>query len=125
MFQICGNVSNMLFQLFVEINSLFSYCIKFLIDIVKQPSGCFISFSSKRRSKMSLRAISCIKCVGGYSHLIKFEKSKQSKQRYKCLKCKETRIESYKYSAYNKDTNRQIVVPTKEGSGIRCIVRAL
>lgn len=54
---------------------------------------------------MGLEIISCIKCVGGYSGIIKFERSKQGKQRYKYLKCKKTRVEHYTYSAYNRYIN--------------------
>ncbi len=119
-----GNVSYVLFELFVEINSLFSYCIKFLIDIVKQPSGCFTSFGGKIWSEMNLVAISCIRCVG-HSDLIKFGKSNQGKQRYKCWKCNKTRVKNYTYSAYNNNINRQIILLTKEGLGIKNTARVL
>ncbi len=73
---------------------------------------------------MDLVAISCIRCVG-HSDLIKFEKSNQGKERYKCLKCSKARVENYTYSAYNNNINRQIILLTKEGLGIRSTARVL
>src|SRR5690606_23163336 len=47
------------------------------------------------------------------------------KQRYLCKKCKRTRVEKYTYNAYKADINKQIILLTKEGLGIRSTARVL
>ena len=47
------------------------------------------------------------------------------KQRYKCKACGKKFIDNYSYNAYHSNLNRQIVVLTKEGLGIRSTARVL
>lgn len=74
---------------------------------------------------MSLKAISCIKCVDDSNNVVKYGKSKQDKQRYKCLNCGKTFVESYTYAACKKYINELIILLTKEGLGIRSTARFL
>lgn len=76
--------------------------------------------------------MSCIRSVGGdkicsycEGKLIKYGKTKQQNQRFKCTNCSKTQVEQYKYNAYQPNLNRQIVVLTKEGMGIRSTARVL
>jgi len=47
------------------------------------------------------------------------------KQRFKCRSCGKRQIKKYSYNAYHSNLNRQIVVLTKEGLGIRSTARVL
>lgn len=76
--------------------------------------------------------ISCIRSVGRekicsycQGKLIKYGKTKHRTQRFRCKKCNKTQVENYTYNAYQPNLNRQIVVLTKEGLGIRSTARVL
>ena len=58
-------------------------------------------------------------------HLIKSGKTGTGKQRYCCKECGKRFITNYTYQAYQTNTNRQIIVLTKEGLGIRSTARVL
>ncbi|MEI6752538.1 MAG: IS1 family transposase [Paludibacter sp.] len=57
--------------------------------------------------------------------LIKSGKTTNGKQRYCCKECSKRFIINYSYNAYSSDTNRQIILFTKEGLGIRSTARVL
>lgn len=74
----------------------------------------------------------CIKRVDGKlgcsfcdSYVVKNGKSSVGNQRYYCKKCKHSQVESYRYKSYESRVDRDIVVLTKEGCGIRSIGRIL
>lgn len=74
----------------------------------------------------------CIKCVGDIkycqicsSKLIKYGYTSNRKQRFKCKQCDVTVVEEYKYNAYNKEIDHNLVTLTKEGVGIRGTARIL
>ncbi len=58
-------------------------------------------------------------------NLIKSGKTGTGKQRYCCKECGKRFITDYTYQACQTDTNRQIIVLTKEGLGIRSTARVL
>jgi len=58
-------------------------------------------------------------------NLIKSGKTATGKQRYCCKECGKRFITNYTYQAYQTNTNRQIIVLTKEGLGIRSTARVL
>jgi insertion element IS1 protein InsB len=64
----------------------------------------------------------CSKCD---NQLIKYGFTKIHKQRYLCKECKTTAVNNYKYNAYNKHINENIVAFTREGVGIRSTARLL
>lgn len=68
---------------------------------------------------------SCIKCVDGENSMVKNGKSKTGKQRYICKTCGKTQVENYTYNAYTPNLNKQIIILTKEGLGIRSTARVL
>lgn len=81
---------------------------------------------------MALFSTSCFKGVGATfvcekceSLCIKYGKTKSGNQRLYCKKCKRTRVINYKYKAYCKSINANIVLLTKEGLGIRSTARVL
>jgi IS1 family transposase len=57
--------------------------------------------------------------------LIKSGITTNGKQRYCCKKCNKRFIVNYCYNAYQSDTNKQIILFTKEGLGIRSTARVL
>ena len=46
-------------------------------------------------------------------------------QRYKCKDCSRRQQENYRYKAYDQDIDRQIVMLTREGVGIRGLARCI
>lgn len=74
---------------------------------------------------MALNEISCCRCVGEISNMIKYGKTKSGSQRYICKLCNKTRVENYIYQAYNPDIDKNIIQLTKEGLGIRSTSRIL
>jgi insertion element IS1 protein InsB len=81
---------------------------------------------------MGLFLTSCIKYVGCCyfcstcnTKIIKYGKTLAGKQRYICKNCKKTSVINYQYKAYDFDVNKNIVLLTKEGMGIRSIARVL
>jgi insertion element IS1 protein InsB len=81
---------------------------------------------------MSLFSSLCFKCVGNNFMCskcnfatIKYGKTKSGKQRYICKCCKKTQVEYYSYNAYNSNLNKNIILLTKEGLGIRSTSRIL
>jgi transposase-like protein len=58
-------------------------------------------------------------------NLIKSGITTNGKQRYCCKKCNKRFIVNYCYNAYQSDTNKQIILFTKEGLGIRSTARVL
>ncbi|WP_404985316.1 IS1 family transposase [Chryseobacterium sp. M5] len=67
----------------------------------------------------------CSRCVGEKNKFIKFGKTKNGKQRFQCTSCGKTSVLTYSYQAYRKNINTKIIRLTKEGMGIRSIVRFL
>jgi insertion element IS1 protein InsB len=61
--------------------------------------------------------LQCLQCFSNVS--VKNGKTKSGKQRLVCKNCKVTIVVSYSYNAYNPDLNKNIVLLTKEGLGIR------
>jgi insertion element IS1 protein InsB len=74
---------------------------------------------------MTLRRTWCCRCVGEFTCMIKYGKTKSGNQRYICKLCKKTRVENYTYQAYRPDMNKNIIEFTKEGLGIRSTARIL
>lgn len=74
---------------------------------------------------MKLKKISCSKCVGNNTKIIRFGKTKSGKQRFQCTYCRATYLSEYSYQAYRKSINHKIVILIKEGLGIRSIARVL
>jgi insertion element IS1 protein InsB len=75
---------------------------------------------------------SCIRCgVGVFcptcntTFIIKHGKTKEGKQRYCCKECGKRFIKEYSYNAYKANLNKEIIVLTKEGLGIRSTARVL
>lgn len=64
----------------------------------------------------------CPLCEG---RLINHGTTSLGKNRFKCLNCRKTRVEYYTYNAYKTDTDKKIVLLTKEGLGIRSTARVL
>jgi insertion element IS1 protein InsB len=69
---------------------------------------------------------SCIKVSDAYScpyckskNIIKNGTTKTKKQQYHCKNCNQRFIDYYTYKAYNTSLNKNIVLLTKEGLGIR------
>lgn len=67
--------------------------------------------------------ILCLFCKS--ADTVKNGTTKNKKQQYYCKQCGKRFIEYYTYCAYKPDTNKQIVMLTKEGLGIRSIARVL
>ncbi|MFB9076179.1 IS1 family transposase [Flavobacterium procerum] len=67
----------------------------------------------------------CYRCIGDIRKMIKYGKTRSSSQRYICRVCGKTRVENYRYQAYNVDINHNIIQLTKEGLGIRSTARIL
>lgn len=65
---------------------------------------------------------SCSKC-GLY--MIKHGKSNEGNQRYRCKCCNYTQVFCYRYKSYESRIDRDIIVLTKEGCGIRSTSRIL
>src|SRR5690554_11848 len=59
------------------------------------------------------------------TRVIKNGSTRNRKQQYFCKECGKRFIEYYTYQAYNPDIDRQIVLLTKEGLGIRSTARVL
>lgn len=74
---------------------------------------------------MALNESSCSRCVGSCEKVIKYGKTKSGNQRYICKRCKKTKVGHYIYNAYKSDTNKNIILLTKEGVGIRSTARIL
>jgi IS1 family transposase/transposase-like protein len=74
---------------------------------------------------MKLKKISCSKCVGNNTKIIRFGKTRSGKQRFQCTYCRATYLSEYSYQAYRKSINHKIVILIKEGLGIRSIARVL
>lgn len=74
---------------------------------------------------MVLNRTWCCRCVGEINSMIKYGKTKSGNQRYICKLCKKTRVENYSYQAYKSDINKNIILFTKEGLGIRSTARIL
>lgn len=74
---------------------------------------------------MALNRTWCCRCVGEINSMIKYGKTKSGNQRYICKLCKKTRVENYNYQAYESDINKNIILFTKEGLGIRSTARIL
>lgn len=81
---------------------------------------------------MKQNTSSCIQYVGGQKicsycqkYLIKHGYSHSGKQRYKCKNCNRTQVVTYTHQAYKSSINNQIINLTKEGCGVRSIVRLL
>ncbi len=74
---------------------------------------------------MALNRTWCCRCVGEIKCMIKYGKTKSGNQRYICKLCKKTRVENYIYHAYKSDINKNIILFTKEGLGIRSTARIL
>jgi len=75
---------------------------------------------------------SCIRIGDAYCcpvcqshHLVKSGKTGNGKQRYSCKECKKRFIISYTYHACQPATDKQIMLFTKEGLGIRSTARVL
>lgn len=87
---------------------------------------CFKSFKMEK-SKRSCFKVSdtgiCPHCKG--KELVKNGFTKNKKQQYYCKSCTKRFIDYYTYNAYQPNLNRQIVVLTKEGLGIRSTARVL
>lgn len=50
---------------------------------------------------------------------IKNGKEKNGQQRFKCRRCKKSQQTAYRYKAYSRSLNNNIIALTKEGVGIR------
>lgn len=74
---------------------------------------------------MSQKLIQCFRCVDERNLMVRNGKILSGKKRYLCKICKATRVESYTYSAYQTNIDRQIIILTKEGLGIRSTARVL
>lgn len=72
---------------------------------------------------MTSRTFRCYRCVDAL--MVKNGRTMSGKQRYLCKKCKSTRVEKYIYNAYKADINKQIILLTREGLGIRSTARVL
>ena len=92
---------------------------------LKQPSGCFFIKYTLKTIKMALKETKCIKCVGAGETMIKYGKTKSGNQRYICKVCGKTKMKNYTYNAYKSDINKNIILFTKEGLGIRSTARVL
>jgi len=89
-------------------------------------------FGAFKSNKMVKNTTSCcrfgvvLKCpVCESKDYIKDGKSSNEKQRYKCKKCTKRFFSEYTYNAYTPNLNKQIVLLTKEGMGIRSTARYL
>ncbi|MGL4632314.1 MAG: IS1 family transposase [Leadbetterella sp.] len=80
-------------------------------------------------AQMPLYTSSCYKQVGDckicHYPMIKYGKDARGKQRYFCKSCKKSSIGFYKYNAYNKGINENIIALTKENVGILGTARLL
>ncbi|MGL4631135.1 MAG: IS1/IS1595 family N-terminal zinc-binding domain-containing protein [Leadbetterella sp.] len=78
---------------------------------------------------MPLYTSSCYRQVGDckicHSAMIKNGRDARGKQRYFCKSCKKSCIEFYKYNAYNKGINENIIALTKENVGVLGTARLL
>jgi insertion element IS1 protein InsB len=78
---------------------------------------------------MSLNESSCSKCVGQCNvcggKMIKYGRTKSGNQRFMCTLCHKSKVRTYIYKAYEPSTNKNIVLLTKEGLGIRSTARIL
>lgn len=74
---------------------------------------------------MVLSGSLCFRCVGGCTKMIKYGKTKSGNQRYICKTCNKSRVGNYIYEAYQPDINKNIILFTKEGLGIRSTARVL
>lgn len=91
----------------------------------KQPSGCFFIIYIFKSNKMALSKTSCCRCVGEITFMIKYGKTKSGNQRYICKLCKKTKVDNYTYQAYKPDIDKNIILFTKQGLGIRSTARIL
>ncbi|ELY2018759.1 IS1 family transposase, partial [Flavobacterium psychrophilum] len=73
-------------------------------------------------SKCVGNSLKCLKCD---CKVIKYGKTKSGKQRYLCRKCSKSQVDYYTYNAYNPELNKNIILLTKEGLGIRSTARIL
>jgi insertion element IS1 protein InsB len=94
--------------------------------------GYFFIFTRFKSICMALKLTSCIRCVGSNFlclkcnfATIKYGKTKSGKQRHICKSCNKTQVDTYSYNAYNAELNKNIIILTKEGLGIRSTARVL
>lgn len=66
-----------------------------------------------------------MKCKFCFGKCVKNGFQSNGNQRYKCVGCKRRQQVKYLYNAYNADTNKSIILFTKEGLGIRSTARIL
>ena len=80
-----------------------------------------------RQSTICFRSVGrenmCTHCNNGVA--IRYGYTKGGNQRLRCTSCRKTKVQTYKYNAYNPTLNKQIVTLSNEGLGIRSIARAL
>lgn len=78
---------------------------------------------------MQTKFMKCSQHVGACAYCnetcTKYGKSQSGNQRYRCKNCGRTRVENYKYLAYEADVNLRIKSYLKEGCSIRGIARLL
>ena len=72
---------------------------------------------------MTSRTFRCYRCVDAL--MVKNGRTMSGKQSYLFKNCKSTRVEKYIYNAYKADINKQIILLTREGLGIRSTARVL
>ena len=65
----------------------------------------------------------CTHCNNGVT--IRYGYTKGGNQRLRCTSCRKTKIQTYKYNAYNLTLDKQIITLSNEGLGIRSIARVL
>lgn len=66
-----------------------------------------------------------IRCNFCNGNCIKNGFQSNGNQRYKCCVCKKRQQSKYEYKAYRRNLNKEIVLFTKEGLGIRSTARVL
>ena len=80
----------------------------------------------KEKNTSCIRCVDRLKCVCCSSNLIvKNGKTRKGKQRFICKECSKSFIQDYTYNACKPTTNKQIILFTKEGLGIRSTARVL
>lgn len=80
-----------------------------------------------RQSTICFRSVGkenmCTHCDNGVT--IRYGYTKGGNQRLRCTSCRKTKVQTYKYNAYDPTLNKQIVTLSNEGLGIRSITRVL
>ena len=64
-------------------------------------------------------------CCYCSSRTVKYGYTRGGNQRRKCQTCKRTQVIAYRYKAYHANTDKSIMLLTKEGLGIRSTARVL